>query len=98
MTYVCLNAPQTVVCPTSTTILGWMWSLGTFKASPHKLSALQTVEPPATVQGLQSFVGADKVLSLVLPSHAEYLTPLDQAIAEKQSCNKIELCGLTVWY
>ena len=84
----CLNAPKTVVCPTSTTILGWIWSLGTFKESPHKLSALQAVELPATVQGLQSFVGAYKVLSRVLPSHAEYLTPLDQGTAGKQSRNK----------
>ena len=58
-----LNAPKTIVCPLSTVILGWLWSIGTLQASPHKLSALQAVEPPPTVQGLRSFVGAYKVLS-----------------------------------
>ena len=34
------------------------WSNGTLRASPHKLAALSSVEPPPTVQGLRTFVGA----------------------------------------
>ena len=50
-----LCASKTVVCPKSTTVLGWTWSLGSITVSPHKLSALQiikTIDAPPTVQGL----------------------------------------------
>ncbi len=50
-----LNAPNTVICPISTTILGWIWSLGTLRASPHKLTALQAVDPSSTVQSFMVF-------------------------------------------
>ena len=39
--------------------------------------------------GLRSFVGADKVLSRVLPRFAELLDPLDQATVGKESTGKI---------
>ena len=44
-----LSATKTECCPTSVTILGWVWSQGTLKASPHKSSALAAVELPVTV-------------------------------------------------
>lgn len=80
-----LSAVKTVICPTRTNILGWVWSNGTLRASPHKLSSLASVDPPRTVQGLRAFVGAYKVLSRVLHGSACLLDPLDQATAGKQS-------------
>ena len=44
-----LSATKTECCPTSVTILGWVWSQGMLKASPHKSSALAAVELPVTV-------------------------------------------------
>ena len=58
-----LSAPKTVIAPKSTTILGWIWSQGTIKASPHHTSALSTCDPPSTVKGLRSFIGAVKVIA-----------------------------------
>lgn len=85
-----LSAPKTVICPATTTILGWIWSKGTLSASPHKLSALSAVDPPMTVRGLRSFIGAFKVLSRVLKGYAEYLHPLDTIVAGRGSNEKIE--------
>ena len=85
-----LNAPKTIICPKTATILGWIWSDGTLKASTHRVSALASVEPPTTVQGIRSFVGAYKFLSRVLPGHASYMDPLDQVTAGRQSREKIE--------
>ena len=87
-----LLAVKTVICPRKAIVLGWVWSNGTLQASPHKLAALSSVEPPSTVQGLLSFVGAYKVLSRVLPRFMELLDPLDQATAGKESREKIVWC------
>ena len=84
-----LSAAKTIICPKKATVLGWVWSSGTLQASPHKLAALSSVEPPSTVQGLRSFIGAYKVLSRVLPRFAVLLDPLDQATAGKESREKI---------
>ncbi len=84
-----LTASKTVICPRSTTILGWIWSNGTLTASPHRIAALSSTEPPLTVQGLRSFIGAYKVLSRVLHGYAELLHPLDKVVAGKQSKDKI---------
>ena len=84
-----LSAAKTIICPRKATILGWVWSNGTLQASPHKLAALSSVEPPSTVQGLRSFIGAYKVLIRVLPRFADLLDPLDQATAGKESREKI---------
>ena len=88
----CLSAGKTIICPRKAIVLGWMWSNGTLQASPHKLAALSSVEPPSTVQGLRSLVRAYKVLSRVLPRFAELLDPLDQAFAGKESREKIVWC------
>lgn len=81
------SAAKTIICPRKAIALGWVWSNGTLQASPHKLAALSSVEPPTTVQG--SFVGAYMVLSRVLPRFVELLEPLDQATAGKKSRGKI---------
>jgi hypothetical protein len=84
-----LSASKTVVCPKSTTILGWIWSLGTLQASPHRIASLSITKPPDTVKGLRSFIGAFKVLSRVLPSCANIVAPLDEAIIGLTSPDKI---------
>ena len=83
------SAAKTIICPRKATALGWVWSNATLQASPHKLAVLSLVEPPTTVQGVRSFVGAYMVLSRVLPRFVELLDPLDQAIAGKESRGKI---------
>lgn len=35
-----LSVSKTVICPKSTTILGWIWSNGTIQASPHRFATL----------------------------------------------------------
>ena len=85
-----LSAKKTVICLKSVVILGWLWSNGTLRASPHKIASLSSAQPPPTVHGLRSFIGAYKVLSRVLPGHASILHPLDQAVAGRQSKEKID--------
>ena len=84
-----LSAHKTTICPASTIILGWVWSAGTLRASPHRLSSLSTVEPPSTVQGMRSYIGAYKVLSRVLPGYARHLHPLEMTTAGRESKEKI---------
>ena len=84
-----LSAAKTIICPRKAIVLGWVWSNGTLQASPQRLAALSSVEPPSAVQGLRSFVRAYKVLSGVLPRFVELLDPLDQATAGKESRRKI---------
>ena len=40
-----LSAPKTVVCPKTTTILGWIWNQGTIRASPHRVATLSSCSP-----------------------------------------------------
>ena len=62
-----LSASKTVICPRSTTVLGWVWSEGKLSASPHRISTLSTCGLPKTVKNLRSFIGAYKALSRVIP-------------------------------
>ena len=84
-----LAASKTIICPKSTTILGWIWSQGTLSASPHRLTALSSVKPPSTVHGLRSFIGAYKVLSRVLKGYADLMHPLELAASGKNTKSKI---------
>ena len=47
-----LSPRKTVIAPKSATILGWIWSEGTLKASPHRISTLSTCARPDKVKGL----------------------------------------------
>ena len=85
-----LNPAKTIIAPQNKTILGWEWENGTLKASPHKVSALAMTDPPQTIEGLRSFVGAYKVLSHVLHGYAVLLDPLDKATAGRDSQAKIK--------
>ena len=81
---------KTVICPKSTTILGWIWSMGSIQASPHKISTLTAAQPPESVRGMRSFIGAYKVLGRVLKDCATWITPLDEAISGMQSNEKVK--------
>ena len=87
-----LSAVKTIICLRKAIVPGWVWSNGTLQASPHKLAALFSVEPPSTEQGPRSFVVAYKALSRVLPRFAELLDPLDQTTAGRESREKIAWC------
>ncbi|XP_064646257.1 uncharacterized protein LOC135499442 [Lineus longissimus] len=91
-----LSAPKTIIAPKSTTILGWIWSLGTLQASPHRIATLSNCNLPEKVKDLRSFIGAYKVLARVIPRCSDVLTLLDQATAGRESKEKIvwsvELC------
>ena len=84
-----LSASKTIVCPKTATILGWTWSRGTLRASPHRIATLSAVQPPSTVHGLRSFIGAFKVLSRVLRGYADLMHPLEMLVAGKSSKEKI---------
>ena len=81
----CLSASKTVVCPKTTTILGWVWNLGTIRASSHRIATLASYNAPEKVGGLRSFIGAYKVLARVLPRCSTLLAPLDDAVAGRQT-------------
>ena len=93
----CLSPKKTIVCPKSTTILGWKWCMGTIQATPHTISTLSTCMRPDNVKGLRSFIGAYKFLSRVIPGCASILSPLDDAVAGCESLSKIswteDLCA-----
>ena len=80
-----LSAHKTIICPRSTTILGWIWTAGSLSASPHRLNTLATYPEPTTVARLRSFIGAYKVLSRVIPRRSGYLAPLDAVTAGRPS-------------
>ena len=52
-----LSPSKTVICPKSTTVLGWIWTQGSLSASPHRIATLSSCPPPETVRGLRSFIG-----------------------------------------
>lgn len=84
-----LSPTKTVIAPKTTTILGWIWSEGCIHASPHRIATLSTCTSPTTVRGLRSFIGAFKVLSRVIPHCANFMAPLDNAVAGGQSQDKL---------
>ena len=85
-----LSPSKTVICPKSTTILGWIWSQGAISASPHRVAELSKSPPPENVRGLRSFIGAYKVLGRVLPGCSQVISPLDSAVAGCQSQDKVQ--------
>ena len=85
-----LSPSKTVICPKSTTILGWIWSQGSFSASPHRVAVLSKSPPPENVCGLRSFIGAYKDLGRVLPGCSQVISPLDSAVAGCQSQEKVQ--------
>ena len=84
-----LSATKTIVCPKSTTILGWIWSQGTLAASPHRIAILSSCPPPQSVKGLCFFIGPCKILSHVLPNCSDVVDPLECALTGLQSNDKL---------
>lgn len=84
-----LSPCKTIICPRSTTVLGWIWSQGSLSASPHRIAVLSKCSPPDNVRGLRSFIGAYKVLGRVLPGCSHNISPLESAVAGCQSQDKI---------
>ena len=79
-----------MICPKSTSILGWIWSKGRLSASPHRIAVLSSCPAPENVKGLRSFIGAYKVLSRVLPNCADVIDPLESSITGFQSQDKLQ--------
>ena len=77
-----LLASKTATAPKSTVILGWVWIKGTLKTIPHCIAIFALCEPPHTVQGLRTFLGAYKILGHEIPAYAIHLAPLESAVAE----------------
>ena len=70
-----LSPTKTVICPKTTSVLGWIWSQGRLLANPHRIAVLASCPPHATVKGVRSFIGAYKVLSRVLPNCSNVIAP-----------------------
>ncbi len=45
-----LSPVKTVICPVTTTILGWIWTSGSIAVSRHKINPLTVCDKPATVK------------------------------------------------
>ncbi|XP_068752665.1 uncharacterized protein [Montipora capricornis] len=84
-----LSPAKTIICPASTTILGWIWSQGSIRASSHRVAALASCEPPKNVRGLRAFVGSYEMLGRVLSGAAKLLAPLESLTAGRQSQDTI---------
>jgi hypothetical protein len=84
-----VSPSKTVICPQSTTILGWVWKDGQISASPHKVAVLSTCPPPSTVRDLRAFIGAYKMLARVLPGCAKLISILEDATSGKESRDKL---------
>ena len=85
-----LSASKTVICPTTTTILGWEWTGDKIKASPLKINPLASSPPPKTVKTLRSWLGAFKHLHTCISDCSSILSELEAATAGKTSQAMIE--------
>jgi len=84
-----LSASKTVICPITTTILGWIWSAGSISVSPHKIAPLATCDRPSTVKGLRSWLGAYKHIKACISQYSVRLGDLETAVAGKDSHGRI---------
>ena len=85
-----LSPTKTIICPRTTTILGWIWTQGHLSARPHRIATLSSCPPPDTVRGLRSLIGAYKFLGRVLPKCSNIIAPLENAITGLQSGELIQ--------
>ena len=79
-----------MICPKTTTILGWNWSLGTISPSIHKISALSSVSKPKTCTAMKSFIGAFRALSRCIPMYSLLLAPLEDSVKGLQGAQLIQ--------
>ena len=80
-----LRAKKPIICPSSATVFGSLWRVGTLSASPHAVFALSSCAIPINVKGLHSFIGAYKALARVIPGSAIRIAPLDALVAGRES-------------
>ena len=84
-----LSSSKTVVCPKSTTILGWIWCNGSLSISSHKICPLLSSEPPKTCTQMRSFLGAFKDIARGIPRCSSLLSPLEGCIKGLEKAGKI---------
>lgn len=84
-----LSASKTVICPRSTTVLGWIWCNGTLSISSHKICPLLATEPPKTCTAMRSFLGAFKDIARGIPRCSSLLSPLENCIKGMSGEGKI---------
>ena len=85
-----LSSTKTVICPTSTTILGWKWSSGTLSILSHKVAPLISTSPPTTCTSMRSYIGAYKAMARCIPKYSSIIAPLEDMIKGLDKLNKIE--------
>ena len=71
-----LSPTKTVICPKTTSILGWIWSQGRLSANPHRIAALASCPLPSTVKGLRSLSAPTKSSVASVPTAQASLIPL----------------------
>ncbi len=91
-----LSGSKTEVLPSTCMILGWVWSNGSLSASPHHVAALSVCDLPKTVKSLRSYIGAYKVVARVLKHCSQFLSPLDDLTAGKQSADLVSWSTETI--
>lgn len=85
-----LSPNKTVICPKSTTILGWKWNSGNLSVLPHKVTPLISSAPPTTCTAMRSYIGAYKAIARCIPKYSSLLSPLEDIIKGLDSRNKID--------
>ena len=84
-----LSADKTVICPTTTKIVGWIWKNGKLEVDPNKTNPLTVCKRLENVKQMRSFLGAFRVVTCCIPSYSTYLSKLEDAIAGKDSTDKV---------
>ena len=69
-----------MICPRTTTIIGWTWTNGSLSVSSHKINPLLASRPPETCTAMRSFLGAYKDIARAIPRSSSLLAPLEHAI------------------
>ena len=85
-----LSPRKTFIVPESVEVLGWIWTSGKLRASPHKLSSLANCPPPKTVSSLRSYLGLYRFISRIIKGYASVLAPLEQVIKGKDAKELIQ--------
>ena len=84
-----LSAEKTIICPTTTKIVGWIWKNGKLEVDPHKTNPLTVCKPPENVKQMRSFLGGFRVVTCCIPNYSNYVSELEDAVAGKDSSDKV---------
>ena len=85
-----LSPSKTVICPKSTTILGWKWDSGKISVLSHKTSPLISSAPPKTWTAMLSYIGAYKAIARCIPKYSTLMSPLEDIIKGLEGSTKID--------